>query len=96
MASTTGFYAWDLLELRMAGQGGDLRDEPYSQRLVMLGNLFAALGEELAALLHLANTAITTEAKLAMLANRKWNCVFASARLLSPLRDKPGAEFRAA
>src|SRR5256885_10315213 len=31
-----------------------------------------------------------------MLANRRWNCVFASARLLSPLRDKPGAEFRAA
>lgn len=67
----TGFYAWDLLELRMAGQGGDLRDEPYSQRLVMLENLFAALGGELAELLHLANTAITTEAKLAMLANRK-------------------------
>jgi len=62
----TGFYGWDVLECKF-----DLRDQPYESRLAVLETIFATLPAELDALLHLTTTAQDTEAKLAMLANRK-------------------------
>jgi ATP-dependent DNA ligase len=68
---STGYYAWDILELSIGGIPGDIRDAPYLNRFGILRSVFQHVESELAAMLHLTNTADSTEEKLALLANRK-------------------------
>ena len=71
-----GYIAWDVLELQnaLAPDAYDLREHRYAVRLSLLEYLFDAPGHgrapEVAALLHVTETARTPEAKCAMLARR--------------------------
>jgi ATP-dependent DNA ligase len=71
----TGYIAWDVLECWTAGAFQDLRAYPYRDRLNLLELLFGALipagaYSELAAILHITETARTPQAKRAMLTRR--------------------------
>ncbi len=74
----TGYYAWDILEYWPADAPSlaDLRHYPYADRVTVLDLLFGALipaasFPEMAAILHITNTAWTPETKLAMLGNKQ-------------------------
>ena len=69
----TGYIAWDVLELEIDNPSwiaSDLREFTYAHRLGFLEALLGALVPELAAILHITETARTPEAKRAMLTRR--------------------------
>jgi len=84
----TGYYVWDLLESRY-----NLRDQEYRNRLSILETIFKDAD---GFLLHITNTARTTEQKLAMLSDRKLEgvCVKDTRAIYQPGRNGQHKKFK--
>ena len=66
-----GFHTWDILEGNSPAPDGSYRNYAYHVRLSTLESLLEGLPKHVSSIVHIIETARTTEEKQAMLANKK-------------------------